>query len=440
MKIFIVLFILIVLFLDGFGQEPNQIVKQGWNFGALPTITFDSDLGFQYGAMVDLYNYGQGRRYPKYDHKLYFEVSRFTKGSGINRFFFDSDQLVEGLRTTFDLSYLSDQAYDFYGFNGFDAVYKKEFIDQNNPDEYLTRMYYKYDQKLFRLKLDLQGNISNERFRWVTGLNFLNFKLAPVNLDKLNKGKKGDDILPDVPGLYQKYQDWGIIKEDEADGGFLPNFKLGVVYDTRDNEPNPMRGAWTEFVLEGCPEVLGAESSFLKYALVHRQYFTLVPEDLSLVYRLAYQATLAGKVPFYYQTQVMTSFLLGARSEGLGGAKTLRGVLRNRIVGDGFFYGNIELRYKFARFQFINNNFYLGLNTFADFGQVTKKIPAQPITQYLPQQEAYFNYGAEKMHSSFGAGLRVVMNQNFIIAIDYGLATDPQDGDSGLYIGLNYLF
>jgi hypothetical protein len=32
------------------------------------------------------------------------------------------------------------------------------------------------------------------------------------------------------------------------------------------------------------------------------------------------------------------------------------------------------------------------------------------------------------------------MNQNFIIAVDYGIAADERDGDSGLYIGLNYLF
>ena len=35
-------------------------VKTGWTFGALPAITFDSDLGFQYGGIVNLYYYGDG--------------------------------------------------------------------------------------------------------------------------------------------------------------------------------------------------------------------------------------------------------------------------------------------------------------------------------------------------------------------------------------------
>lgn len=417
----------------------DEVVKTGWNFGALPTITFDTDLGFQYGALVNLYQYGDGSRYPNYDHSLYFEVSRFTKGSGINRFYYDSDQLLKGLQTSLDISYLSDQAYDFYGFNGFDAVVKPDWIDDES-DDYITRMFYKYDRKMFRFKVDLQGKFSGEKLRWAAGVNLLNFNIGSIDLEKLNKGKDEDERLDDVPGLYEKYQTWGIISSEEADGGFVPELKAGLVYDTRDNRPNPMKGIWTEAVLMGAPEFLGAESGFAKLSLTHRQYFTLIPNDLSLAYRLAYQTTIAGHAPFYYQTQVIVSELKGAVSEGLGGAKSLRGIRRNRIVGDGFFYGNVEARWKFARFQFINNNFYLGLNGFMDFGQVTKQIEFNTQNGFVPQPDNYFDKGAEKMHFSYGAGLRIVMNQNFVIAVDYGMAADERDGDSGLYIGLNYLF
>lgn len=421
-------------------EKKDELIKKNWNFGALPTITFDTDLGFQYGALVNLYDYGNGTRFPKYNHSLYFEVSRFTKGSGINRFYYDSDQLIKGLQTSVDLSYLSDQAYDFFGFNGYDAVYQPNWIDDTQAaNVYKTRMFYKYDRKLFRFKVDLQGKLSGDHFRWTTGFNLQNFAIKSVNLDKLNKGKEGSDVLPTVDGLYKKYQDWGLISAKEANGGFVPTVKAGIVYDSRDNRPNPMKGVWTEAVLEGAPEFLGSESSFLKLSLIHREYFTLVPKKLSLVYRLAYQTTLAGTTPFYYQSQVITSVLTGALSEGLGGAKTLRGILRNRVVGDGFMYGNIEMRWKFVRFKFINNNFYLGLNGFTDFGKVTKKIEL-PSGSILTQNPDYFKAGAEKFHYSYGGGLRIVMNENFVIAADYGLTPNVQDGTSGMYIGLNYLF
>lgn len=361
------LFVLLIFGFTGLTaqDEKKQVTKDGWNFGALPTITFDTDLGFQYGALVDLYHYGDGSGYPKYDHKFYFEVSRFTKGSGINRFYYDSEKLIKGLQTTVDLSYLSDQAYDFFGFNGYDAVVNYDWIDDADPN-YKTRMFYKYDRNMFRFKVDLQGRLTGNHVKWIGGINLLNFKLGSVNLEKLNKGK--DEPLPDVDGLYEKYQEWGIISAEEANGGFVPTLKAGLVYDSRDNRPNPMRGVWTEAVVEGAPEFLGAESSFAKLSLTHRQYFTIIEDDLSFAYRLNYQTTIAGHTPFYYQTMVIVSELKGASSEGLGGGSTLRGVRRNRVMGDGYFLGNIEARWKFVRFQFINNNFYLGLNGFMDFG------------------------------------------------------------------------
>ncbi len=424
-------------------RNSESLIKRGWNFGALPATTFDSDLGFQYGALVNLFHYGDGSRYPEYNHSLYFEFSRFTKGSGVYRFYYVSDQLIRGLDTSVDLSYMPDQAYDFYGFNGYDAVYNKDWTDEGS-DDYKSRMFYKFDQKFLRFKIDVQGKLSDEKFRWIAGLNFLNFEIGEVDLDKLNQGKDEEDKLPDIDGLYSKYHQWGIISEEEFNGGFVPTFKAGLAIDTRDNKPNPMSGIWSELVIEVSPKIFGAESSFSKLSLTHRQYFTLIANNLSFAYRLASQTTIGGKVPFYYQPQIITTTMKGSTSEGLGGSKTLRGIRRNRIVGDGIFYGNAELRWKFARFSWRNNNFYLGLNGFVDFGKVTKKIdiPSGIFSEFSLQNNPidYFVPYAEKIHVSYGTGLRFAMNENFILAIDYGLVTDKRDGDSGFYMGMNYLF
>lgn len=439
-------FLCFILAAGLFAQSENKEegIKQNWNFGALPTITYDTDLGFQYGALINLFDYGNGSRYPRYDHSLYFEVSRFTKGSGINNFIYNSDRLIPGIETTADFAYLTDMAYDFYGYNGYESVFHPEWIDEDDP-AYRTRMFYKYDQKLLRLKLDIQGQIAGERLRWTAGVNFQDFKIGSVNTDKLNKGKDEEDKLPstaDEPGLYERYQQWGIIDAAEANGGIIPTFRAGLVLDTRDNRPNPMKGVATEILVETSPKILGAESAFTQMAIIHRQYFTLIPKDLSFAYRIGYQATLSGDVPFYYRAHIINSVLTSSASGGLGGAKTLRGIRRYRVVGQDMAYGNVELRWKFARFDLGNNHFYLGLNAFTDFGKVTKKVDIQNKVADLSSvpQLAYFNWGADKMHYSYGAGLRVAMNENFVIAADYGLAANSQDGDSGFYMGLNYLF
>ena len=421
-------------------------IKTGWSLGPLPTISFDSDLGFQYGALLNLFNYGKGEIYPKYYQKLYFEVSRYTKGSGIFRFMFDSEHFIPGIRYTVDLSYLPDQALDFYGFNGYDAVVNKSWMDKdlNSGLDYKTRMFYRLQRKLFRFKNDFQGKLAGDKFRWSAGFSIQNFNISSVNIDKLNKGKKSDPLpqVTDVPGLYELYQQWGILAPEESNGGLINTVKAGLTYDSRDNEPNPMKGIWTEMGIETSQKFLGSEATFGKLFLTHRQYFTLIPKNLAFAYRLGYQQTIFGTVPFYYQSQVIVSMLRGATSEGLGGKISLRGIWRNRVVGNGFAYGNAELRWKAVRFNFLKGNWYIGVNGFSDFGMVTDKIKfAQPeLGESAYNSSDFFKKNAETLHVSAGAGLRIVENENFIIAVDFGKAFKEQDGNTGFYVGLNYLF
>ena len=421
-------------------KDPAEHIKKGWTFGALPTISFDSDIGFQYGGLVNLYDYGDGKTYPQYLHSIYLEVSRTTKGSGINRFYYDSQHLIPGIRVTGDVSYLTEKAMDFYGFNGYNAAYHPEWEDDEN-EEYITRVFYRHERKLFRTSFTLQGKIRSPEWKWIGGIAYFNFSLDPVDISKLNKGQKEDELLPEVPGLYDRYLEWGVIPEKEAHGGNISYLKGGVVYDTRDNEANPMKGLWTEAVFSIAPSFLGdIEKSYSKFTFFHRQYFTLIPRKLSFAYRLGYQTTLSGDVPFYMQPHIVTSVLTSATSQGLGGSKTIRGIMRNRVVGDGIFFGNFEFRWKFYRFAAFNQNIYLALNTFVDAGKITKEIPVDVSQVPANEYPLFFNTGKDDIHMSYGAGLRIALNENFIVACDYGRAKSKDDGTSGVYISLNYLF
>jgi len=439
-------FILSLLIISVSAQEKK--VKTGWNFGgALPAVTYDSDLGFQYGALAEFFNYGNPSVYPDFLDHTYTEISRYTKGSGIYRFMFESNHLIPGVQWISDLSYLLNQAETFYGYNGYESVYNKDWMDDKSP-AYRSRMFYRFQKNQFRFKNDFQGKLSGDHLKWSAGFAFQDFTASSVNIDRLNKGKK--DKLPSVdsvPGLFERYQALGIIPADEAKGGWINTVKVGIMWDSRDNRPNPMKGLWTEIGIEAAPKFMGNNWGFSKLYIIHRQYFTLIEKDLSFVYRLGYQTTLSGHTPFFDQTEVITSRLTGATSEGLGGSKTLRGILLDRVVGDAFFMGNTELRWKPVYFKLFKQDCYLGLNLFYDFGLVTKdiKLPnnlQSTFNTVYPTENYsdYFKPGPDKLHQSAGVSVMLVMNQNFVVAIDTGKAFNEQDGNIGFSIGLNYLF
>jgi hypothetical protein len=69
------------------------------------------------------------------------------------------------------------------------------------------------------------------------------------------------------------------------------------------------------------------------------------------------------------------------------------------------------------------------------------ELPANLISEH-PEAAAFIDLNAkETPHIGYGGGVHLVLNQNFIVAVDYGMALKETDGVGGnLYIGLNFLF
>ncbi len=199
-----------------------------------------------------------------------------------------------------------------------------------------------------------------------------------------------------------------------------------------------MSGIWTELVLFNS---FSSDFNFGKLSFTHRQYFTIVPQDLSLAYRAGYQGVVYGDAPFYLLPYMVFSYFPSSSIDGFGGSRSIRGLMRNRLVADGVVYGNVELRYKFVRFKFIKQNWYLAVNPFFDFGRTVqkRKFSTNGVPLEVNDSE-YFNAKAENFHLSFGSGFRIAMNENFVIAAELGIPIDKRDGKIGIYIGMNWLF
>ena len=459
-KIYAMLIVIFALNITVNAQEDSTLVKKpevkkGWNFGVLPTITYNSDLGFQYGGLIDIYNYGDGELYPNYYENYYLEISRFTKGNGINNFSFESNRLFPGRTVFFNILYRTDRQYDFLGGNGYESVYNKNWEDLEDAD-YKSKMFYKNETNFFKVRADVLNPIT-DKWSWSVGFEYYKYSIKSLDVDKYNDGKDDDEKIPsieDMPGLYDRYVKWGLIDSTIASGGSFGGLKVGLIYDTRNSISNATKGIWTELLFYYVPGFLSnPESSYLKFNFTHRQYFTLVKDRLSFAYRFSYAGNLFGKEPYFALANMYGVTLKGTPSNGLGGSKTIRGVRRNRVIGNGEALFNAEFRWKFYKFKMFKQNIYLGLTTFFDAGMVTQLLDMEKVVtnaditnkakygNYAADSvDEYFNFGAEKPHMSVGVGFQFVMNENFIVKVDYGKTLDAQDGPSGLYIGLNYLF
>ena len=204
-------------------KDPDR-KRTGWTFGILPSVAYDADLGFQYGALSNIYYFGDGSTYPEYLHSIYVEAAYTTRNYGLFRLSYDSKYLIPKHRLTVDMVYMPDAMCDFYGYNGYTSVFNNVWRDSKHytaEEGYRSRAYYKMKRDLFRFAADIQGPIGRNWY-WNGGIGFLGYLINSVDVAMLNRGKKEAKQLPDIPGLYDKYVQWGLIKANEKNGGMHP--------------------------------------------------------------------------------------------------------------------------------------------------------------------------------------------------------------------------
>ena len=449
-------FLLAFLFLSTllFSQEQKEQVKTGFNFGPLPAVGYSSDLGWHYGALLDTYYYGDGSVYPDYKWMAKVEASWYSKGNSVYHLFYDSKYLIPGIRFSGAISYFGNKTTQFFGFNGAHSVYVPE-LDRivNGQGFYLMR------RDIFRIATCFQGQFGDSHWSWAGGLSYYNIKTGHAE----NKGLAGYDKKTKTPAtdlsLYDLYVSNGIIPAAEAKGGQHLEAKFGVVYDTRDHENNPSRGTNLEVYFYGSPDIISHHNnSYLKLAVHFKQFFTLVPDRLVFGGHLAYQGLIAGNQPYYMLQTIQCINMKQNNTEGLGSTCTLRGTAANRLQGNSYAWSNFELRWSFARFRLFKQNFILALNPFFDMGKIVKRyhtpemsrlatgpdsemIVAKTDTQVYKAKDFYNSLPSDKLHMGAGAGLHVIMNQNFNINFEFGKCFDKNDGTAlGINIGLNYIF
>ena len=189
---------------------------------------------------------------------------------------------------------------------------------------------------------------------------------------------------------------------------FSSGFTANLLYDSRNNEFNPLPGAYTNIVYRVNSYAFGSDANWQSLYIDIRKYVSLTStgEHNVLAFWTYYWKTFGSGTPY-----------LNLPSIGWDPyQRSGRGIEQNRYRGKGLIYFETEYR------RDITANGLLGFVLFANVNSVS-----QPLTNR-------FSY----WHPAAGTGLRIKFNKSSgtNIALDYGIS----EGYSAILLGLGEAF
>lgn len=203
-------------------------------------------------------------------------------------------------------------------------------------------------------------------------------------------------------------------------GGWDNLLKLGVVFDTRDYEPDPDNGIMLEEVFEYSPKIFGSSRNYGRLSSSIRGFgkvFGVGSQKLIAANRFFFQSQF-GDVPYY---SMSTMGFTDYDRSGLGGYQTLRGYVLNRFIGPVTMLNSSELRYSFYEFNVWKQHLKLGVKPFLDLGRAFDRVADVSFKDW---------------HIDGGAGLMLAWDIATVISFDQAWSSEG----SAFYMSLGAQF
>ncbi|EQA37797.1 outer membrane protein, OMP85 family [Leptospira inadai serovar Lyme str. 10] len=448
--------------------------KEGWYPTGLPLINSDPNEGIGYGVRAYAYNNGK-KSDPLFDYTPY-RVRFFAQ-------YFDTNKNAQYHQLSLDMPFIANTQWRlradafltitpttlYFGI-GQDSMKNLSYHDRNQPGGNLNtnatyqdqsqnldywrpggpqdpvrygnntyagipshpgfvvtdRMYNRYQIQTPMINLSTERSYVGGTVRLVAGIKasdnivhtfdgkFVQGHDPLLGGDPLNYGAK-------VPnGKTRLTQDQEAGKILGYAGGFVNTLRIGLVYDTRDFEPDPNSGVFLEGTYEKSSKAIGSDFDFQKYFAQGKFFYSPFPKVFDkLVFASRFGMGLTdGNTPFFeYRNLWGTEGVIG----GLGGLRTLRGYKQDRFVGRVMGWGNLEIRWKFGEASVGSEYFAFNIVPFFDFGRVW---------------DDEHKIGTQGYKYSEGLGLRIAWNQATIIMIDYAKSRE----DEQLFVNFSHVF
>jgi len=419
--------------------EKLQKKKESWYFVGLPFVTYSTDQKLGYGGRLYFIENGSRTnafyKYTPYQHRLFAQFFKTTGGVQYHWLSYDAPYLLNSLfRLRIDLAFEKNTHTNYFGV-GADARQPLSFQGQTydqfaDYDEQIRKLdgnqtssyYNKFEYEKPIASITFEREILNGQFRPLINFRFEKITVTDYTGQQVNTtGNIDASITENTDGVMRTtklLEDYQAGKIKGFDGGWNNSIKIAFSYDTRDFEPDPTKGIFTELSYEIFSKILGSSFDYQHVALSPKFYFSPIPKIAKIVLASrTYYSVKTGNIPFYAMNSISQT---SGNAYGLGGGRTLRGYSADRFVGKVMALANFEIRYTFAELG-SNQHFAFMVVPFIDVGRTFDSVEETVLED--------FKY-------SYGLALRIAWNQATIIMIDYGMSKEG----SGLYIDFSHIF
>lgn len=388
----------------------NPWDREGFGWGGVPALAYNSDDGFGGGLLASVYRYDGGTAPYKWSSTVLLYVT--TKQVHTHRIDFDFIEVAElPLRLTTRAEFSSTRSANYCG------------LDPSRPCD-------PAEAQALAEQLALSGDEAQalvDRFHKVrliqpNGLISARYAIDPMpHRVELMLAWWGSAFVPGDFDVRVPFPN-SLYAADFPGGeeGFSSVLQTGVMVDNRDNEPAPTSGYWVEGSIRGASRFWGSDWDWFGYNATLRGY---VPFNASK--RLVGAGRLVadgmvGDAAFLDQTRIGGSQIY----ETFGGQRSGRGVRLRGVSGKVRFIAQPELRWTFSSFQISKANIDLTAIAFSDVGWLAEDWSALDHSALLATE---------------GLGMRWAFNKNFIIRTDVGFAA-REDFAPGVYIDVGNLW
>jgi hypothetical protein len=314
-------------------------------------------------------------------------------------------------------------------------------LTQNYPglqnQKVTDRMYNRYGLSNTQANLSAEKSFFNGLVRTVWGARFSRAIVTTFDgtLQRARDPYFGNTdfsfLNVDIPTVQAKTK----VTEDAENGkiiglkgGYVNLLRVGVVYDSRNYEPDPTKGIFAELTHERSNKAWGSNYEFNRTFASLRYFYSPFPnvfKKFVIAGRFAMVQT-RGNAPFFeYRNMWGTESGLS----GLGGRTTLRGFMQDRFVGPVMGFGNLELRYRI----FEVGAFTFDIAPLFDFGRPWDKLK---------------DVGLKDYKYSHGLGIRIIWSQSTVIYLEWARSRETAVGNfskgpfagSNFYLNIGHIF